>query len=656
MARLLLILSIYLSLTACSDDAATSTKASVKDAAVRVQHTLTLSLPAFMQYQALDINVYSELAGTFVARHSIGPQDRSVAVTLDSARLYRVTLNPDNDIIDIKCPLFAGCYDERNDAQVNYDAPISTRLSVSALVYVDSDQDIEISPISDLTYKLFDATYRADEPKLSLLKARSTMANTLGVISYHQLAGPEHSTDDRNEHLQKAINIAALFEGNRIKSNATSHLKTIARRVIQTVNGQQNRLDEFNRFIFDDAADYLQQYAQHVNSAADVNAAQQVLLAKLRAFVLSKSIYPDKGFLPSPYLGESKLETSKHFLDDYRSLLYTFVDDSNEYQQVVSATTLAYELIEHVTSNLFDDTFDLFNRVLDQVPLNSDTGQYQVDDLIIAYDADALNWHIKGDHKGKTIALNVIFENITVNAFSGNLFSFAVEGKIASSNAAILLRGAEIELYQTPPDDPFGGESDGTGSINIISSVTASKNGDSYTGLFKAQLTTHKQPGETPLVQNLEYAQVYGTLTGPAQDHQLGLALVHPDINNETSSKLMPDSLLALVNYSSPIKGIGEPVLGIYMPFADVDKGFDVNNLQAIVYFEGRLSQFTFNGTTSKFDYTGRNQDGVAWQLTYRKKEADGQVNYLQQQMGHPRVLKDLAGLMFSDGHFVSIF
>jgi hypothetical protein len=656
MARLLLILSIFLSLSACSGDTKTANATSVKDSVVSVQNTLTLSLPAFMQHQALDITVYNQLAGTFDSTHSIAPEDKSIALPLNTERLYRVTVNPDNDYIDIKCPLFDGCYDERNDAQVTYNAPINTRLSLSALVYVDTDQDIEISPISDLTLKLFDATYRADEPKMSLLQARSTMANTLGVISYHQLAQPEQGTDYRNYHLQKAINIAALFEGNSIKANATSHLKTIARRVIQTVNGQQNRLDEFNRFIFDDAADYLQQYAQHVNSAADVNATQQVTLAKLRAFVLSKSVYPNKGFIASPYLGESKLETTKHFLDDYRSLLYTFVDDSNEYQQVVSATTLAYELIDHVTSNLLDDSFDLFNRVLDQVPLNSNTGQYHVDDLIIDYDDDALTWQINGDHKGKTVALNVSFENITVDSFAGNLFSFAVNGKIASSNAAILLNDAEIELYQTPPDDPFGGEGDGTGSINIISKVTATQGSDAYTGIFKAQLTTHKQPGKTTLVQNLEYAQVYGTLAGPAQDHQLALALVHPDINHETSSKLMPNSLLALVNYSSPIKGLGEPVLGIYMPFADVDQGFDVNNLQAIVYFEGRLSQFTFNGTTSKFDYTGRNQDGVEWQLTYRKKEADGEVNYLQEQMGHPRVLKDLAGLMFSDGHFVSIF
>jgi hypothetical protein len=652
MARLLLILAISLSLSACSDNGETS----VKNSEVSVQNTLTLYLPAFMQYQALDINVYHQLAGTFVARHSIAPEDKSIAMQLNTEQLYRVTLNPDNEIIDIKCPFFDGCYDAYNDTQVTYNAPISTRLSLNALIYVDADQDIEISPISDFAYKLFDATYRADEPKISLLQARSAMANTLGVISYHQLAQPEHNTDHWNYQLQKAINIAALFEGNSIKANATSHLKTIARRVIQTVNGQQNRLDEFNRFIFDDAADYLKQYAEHMNRQTDVNASQQETLAKLRAFVLSKSIYPNKGFLPSPYLGETTLATTKHFLDDYRSLLYTFIDDSNEYQQVVSATTLAYELIDHVTSNLFNDTFDLFNRVLDQVPLNSSTGQYNVDDLIIDFDADALTWHINGEHQGKTIALNVSFENITVNSFSGNLFSFTVEGKIASSNAAILLSEAEIELYQTPPDDPFGGESDGTGSINIVSKVTAIKDSDAYTGIFKAQLTTHKQPGKTTLVQNLEYAQVYGTLAASAQDHQLALALVHPDINNETSSTLMPNSLLALVNYSAPIKGLGEPVLAIYMPFADINQGFDLKDFAAIVYFEGRLSQFSFTGTTSNFDYTGRNQDGVEWQLTYRKKEADGEVNYLHEKMGSPRVLKDLAGLMFSDGHFVSIF
>ncbi len=128
------------------------------------------------------------------------------------------------------------------------------------------------------------------------------------------------------------------------------------------------------------------------------------------------------------------------------------------------------------------------------------------------------------------------------------------------------------------------------------------------------------------------------------------------NINNEVQNKILPDNLITAVNYSSEILGLGEPLLTLYLPFKKAKDGLDLEDLDIIAYFEGRLSQFQYKGTSRKFTYQGSNQDGVQWSLTYKNKESQGQVELLNIEQGKPRVLKELAGIMFNDGNFISIF
>lgn len=125
---------------------------------------------------------------------------------------------------------------------------------------------------------------------------------------------------------------------------------------------------------------------------------------------------------------------------------------------------------------------------------------------------------------------------------------------------------------------------------------------------------------------------------------------------SETKDTLFSDNLVSAVTYSAPIKGLGEPLLTIYVPYRDLSKNLNIRDLNIIAYFEGRLTKFIYKGTVKNFDYLGENQDGVNWNLVYRKKETDGAVYHGKSEKGKPRVVKSLPGIMFEDGNFISIF
>lgn len=614
---------------------------------------VSLTIPQWLLQQDIELVVFDQTANNELTDQTmLFALEKETKLQLKTGSIYKFTINPSNNPIDVACPLFDGCITDDNK-KVNFGQLLSTRLSFSAIKYISQEGHIELSMITDLAVKLLEGEYVEVITPSTIKQVNSVLANTLGVISYQAIDKTTANISNWNAWLKKAINIAILFEKTQIKYNATSHLKTINRRLLHTLISDDNRLDEFNQFIIPDTAQYLQQLA------LSDEIAEEYLdeLAKLRAYVLSKAIYPNKGFLPSPYFSENNSEISKHFLDDYRSLLYTFADESNEYHQVNQTVTTGYELIDRATQTIFDNLFSLFSDVIKQVPVSSTSGVYQVDTLNVNYNKADSQWQIEGLYHNLNLNLTMTLEQFRINPIEGNLYEFTLSGQLATQEMTTVFETSKISLFYTPPENPFGGLADGTGYITLNSTLQIEDENASFNGDLTLQINTHKNINEEQtLIQHVEFAQVYGELEQAQDKSQLSLSLVHPNINNEVQANILPDNLITAVNYSGSVLGLGEPLLTMYLPYKSVQKGLDLNNLDIIAYFEGRLSQFQFNGTDRTFTYQGKNQDGVQWSLTYNKKEAEGQVTLQNEEQGTPRVLKDLAGIMFNDGNFISIF
>jgi len=647
-----LIFTFFIFLTGCNDS--TKSDQSVVDSLPASNITVSLTVPQWLLQQDLELVVYDQTTDNeLVAQTMLFVAEQETELVLQTGHIYKFTVNPANNPIAVSCPLFDGCFMPDDDRKVSLGSLMQTRLSFSAIKNVTDNTPIELSLITDLAVKLVEGTYVEAVTPATIKQVNSVLANTLGIIAYQAIDQVPSELSQWNHWLKEAINIAILFDNNEIIANASSHLKTINRRLLQTLTGKDNRLDEFNQFVLTDAAQYLQQQSL----SDEVPAEQLYELAKLRAYVLSKAIYPNKGFLPSPYLNEEDLAATKHFLDDYRSLLYTFADDSAEYHQLNDATTAGFDLINQVSENLFDDLFAIFSDVIEAVPLSAASGLYQVDALSVDYNKEDNQWHIDGKYNDINLNLIITLDRFNVDAFTGNSYQFALSGNLASDEISTTFTTAKITLFNNPPEDPFGGSADGTGHIRLTSELIIENADTSFSGQMLIQMNTHKNVSEQDsLIQHVEFTQVYGDLQQEQGTSQLALSLVHPDINNESQTKILPESLVTAVNYSGEILGLGEPLLTLYLPFKKAKYGLDLEDLDIIAYFEGRLSQFQFNGSSKKFTYQGKNQDGVEWSLTYIKKETQGQVNLLGKQQGKPRVLKDLAGIMFNDGNFISIF
>ncbi|MCP4322021.1 MAG: hypothetical protein GY787_09265 [Alteromonadales bacterium] len=648
----ILIVLIFIFLAGCND----STKSDKSVAGVLPANNITVSVtvPDWLLQQDLELLVFDQTTDNeLVAQTMLFVAEQETELVLQTGHIYKFTVNPVNNLIEVSCPLLDGCFMPNTDKKVSLGSLLQTRLSFSAIKNVTDNAPIELSLITDLAVKLVEGSYVEAVTPTTIKQVNSVLANTLGIISHQAINKAPAELTQWNRWLKEAINIAILFDNNTVILNGTSHLKTINRRLLHTLTDKGNRLEEFNQFVLTDAEQYLQQLAL----SGEVPDEQLYELAKLRAYVLSKAIYPNKGFLPSPYLNEDDLAVTKHFLDDYRSLLYTFADDSSEYNQLNNATTAGFDLINQVSENLFDDLFSIFSDVIEAVPLSAASGIYQVDELSVDYNKEDNQWHIDGNYNDLDLNLTITLGRFVVNAFTGNSYQFSLSGSLASDEISTTFTTAKISLFNNPPEDPFGGSADGTGHIRLTSELIIENADTSFAGQMLIQMNTHKNISKAgELVQHVEFTQVYGDLHQAQGTSQLALSLVHPDINNEVQTKILPDNLVTAVNYSGSVLGLGEPLLTMYLPFKKAKGGLDLENLDIIAYFEGRLSQFQFNGSSKKFTYQGHNQDGVEWSLTYIKKETQGQVNLLGKEQGKPRVLKDLAGIMFNDGNFISIF
>jgi hypothetical protein len=598
-----------------------------------------------------------------------------LTVELAVGHIYKVVFNPQGNLIAIKCPLAKGCLaevaTEFQDETVPFGETLKTRLTMSIITTVEQAKQITITPITELAAKLLQSSYVDEITPENIKKTQSVLANTLGLIGYQHLfentfekSTVQQPTENipaslvNHEHwnnwLSRALIAGILFDQRTLNINGNSRITSIYNRLYYTLVNNDNRMGEFNQFVLADADLFLRDFV--FSKTPDATAEFLAKIARMRAYLLAKNSYPEKGYLPSPNIGKEALAQSKSFLDDFRSVLYSFQTDTPEYEQVNNAVRDGYQLIEAFSNNILVDLFPVFTDVLNAVPLGSDDGEYQLDELTINYLDNKLQWQITGQYEGLTLALTIKINRIQVNAITGNAFVFSAQGQLSTEAIRTELTDTKFSIQLNPAEDPFSGQTDGTGFIGITTQaqISQAQSNEQFTGTMDARITIHLND-DNQLLNTLESAAIVGELTN-SSSHKLSLGIIHPNVEQEQSDELISKDVIAAVSYSAPVHGLGEPQLTLFVDYEEIADGLTVSNIDTIAYFEGRMAQFSFSGKSNNFTYQGINQDNTQWQIKVKKKVAEGDVRLNNEIQGTPRVLKDLPGIMFNDGNFISIF
>lgn len=624
--RLLLTLLILSMLAACGssgnkDNQSPVTTPPAKDATINIS-----ALPGYL-IESQAIAIYELSADNqFVSQITLQPDENgfaTAATKLNIGSIYKIVFNPNQEIINIRCPLRLGCieysYVTQQDEKIAYSQPLQTKLQLSAIVAPTTSDYLTINVVTELATQLIESRYFTEINPLAIATAQSAIANTFGLLGYSD-AFNNNQESVRNELINQAINAGVIFDDRKVILNGSSRVRSVFAAVYQTLNND-NTLARLNDYYLQDADLYLQDIVLAGQEVADPQ-----LLARVRSYLLAKNIYPVQGFSHSPYIELPDVEKSKKFLDDFRSILYTFADDTAGYEQVNDSVSDGYALIEDFSQQILVELFPLFNDILKEVPIGSTNGQYLLDGLTIEYSDNELSWIVKGDYQELALDIKVTVDEFLISAVTGNRFKIAVLGNMDTLQQQIALTDTYFTLHYSPADDPFSGEPDGSGSISVDSNLTLSQAHRNFTGQLDGRIELIKQP-DGSILNVLESAVIYGKLLNLAQqEHQLSLAIVHPNPKSQIEAQLISDQAVISFAYSAPLKGLAEPLLTLFVKPQDIEQGLSLFDLDLIAYFAGRQVQFRFEGNSKTFTYQGLNQDGVQWDLAFDKKVNEGTV------------------------------
>ena len=677
-----MLMCILLSLSAC-DPSSNDNSENVNTSPPLTTSQLSLSIMPNYLINDEELFVYDLTnEGDLVLQTRVQPDEKGLATVvleLEKTHIYKIVFNPANSITAIRCPLRKGCiaksFVNHENEHIAFSQPLNTRLQLEAIIHLTEDKALTLNVNADLVAQLLQSNYVDEINAATLKQTQSVLANTVGLIGYEKTQGSPIK-NDWNQWSNQALNAAILFENRRLYSNVSEHLESVFRRLYYTFKGDENLIDEFNHFYLADADLFLQDViltnTSNNNTDSETNNdrcieltapdcssishSQKQLIARLRAYLLSKNIYPEKGYMPSPYLHETELAKSKAFLDDFRSILYTFKNDAVAYAQLNNSVKDGYKLIDGFSNDILVELLPLFSDILKNIPLGSDNGSYHHNELTITYQNSKLQWKLVGQYQNLSVDLTLTIQKLKVDPTEGNLFMFLAQGEINSDDSQTRLTDTQFTLKFNPADNVFSGIKDGSGSISIKAKrIVVQQENTQFTGEMNTRLELHlvEQKG---IVTTLESASVFGKLTSETSEHKLCVALVHPNVYQESSDQLIANDIITAVSYSANLQGLGEPLLSLYINSENIKSGLNINNIDMNAYFEGRFSQFTFKGESDQFTYQGKNQDSVQWSLIYHQKETQGQVTLQGKLQGRPRILKDLAGIMFNDGNFISVF
>lgn len=613
--------------------------------------TLTVAVLGGLVVQGQTVQVFStdsaqNLLGT-------GTTDSNGQAVIQVARQnqYRIVFNPTSEFAPLRCPLREGCLTQASNNFVAYKQPINSRLSLNAIHNSADGDKVAVGVLTELVYRLWFNDLYADSPS-QLQQIHSLLANMVGYLDYNQRF-QRNSGDLRNDIIVSAFDVAGITNGSVVVSNGNSQLNNLYRSIDSHLKGDQAALDNFNKLLLKNALNFIQ---QEMLSCISCTEEQQLQMAKAKTVVASKFQVPAAGYMPSPTLGlQNNLDKAKASLADFRALYYSLDSETPAYQTVISDVRNLGVVLKEFSTTLTEDVFDLFSDVLSEVPPGSNSGSYSLAGLEIEYDDTAQRWVLKGSFNGLIVDLDVVLSELSIDSSDLSQILILVNGKLTAEIVESTFNNVEFDLRSRATSDSLA-KPYSSGSISVNGDLRLRRGALNYVGDVLARIElVERADGSSGEV--LESVHLNGDLIWPANESEVAISLVNPKVlSTDAEQGIIPEYTLTAVSYSDQIEGLAEPSLTIYFPFEQLNTFNIQDNIDVSAYFAGRMTEFSFSGSNTTFTYSGKNQDGLNWDFVVDDRKPSGLMYLGKQEVGEVRMLKDIPGVMFNDGNFISLF
>ncbi|MBY0420439.1 MAG: hypothetical protein K2W88_20500 [Pararheinheimera sp.] len=613
--------------------------------------------------QTLEISVLHGMvaAGTPVEIHSVegSPQllgsantDSSgkVSITVNRKESYRIVFNPFNAFIALKCPLAAGCFTEGNNRFVAFGSPISSRLALSAYHNAAQGTKVDVGVLSDLVAKLYQSGVYADTAK-PLKTIQSFVANVFGHIGY-ETAFQIKESDIRNSTLIKAIDAAGIAQSGIVAANGNAALTAMSRRLIEHIAGDLQAMVSLNDLWIKDTLDYLQAEMLDCSTCSEADFAS---LSRVRAVIASRYHPLVTPYMPSPAVElEQPIARAKQNMTDFRALYYSLDSETPAYTTVISDVRNLGTIVTEFATLVTEDLFDLFADVLSEVPVGSKDGDYKLGSLNINYTDSTQQWVLKGTYKDQTVDATVTMISLQINTGGESRIEAELNGSIVNPRLNSTLNAVRFNLVSFGENAQQKPKS--TGYIAVDGDFLLRRGASVYEGMVRSRLESIITADDIDK-QVLESVYLSGELRRAANTSRVTISLVNPSLFLESeTTDVIPEHVVTGISYNDTLEGLSSSSLTLFFPFQDLNSFRIQDNIDVSASFAGRFMEFKFSGTNTTFDYSGRTQDDISWDFKVDDRIPSGFKYFNDTKIGEVRMLKDVPGVMFTDGNFVSIF
>lgn len=612
--------------------------------------TLEISVLHGMVLPGTRVEVHSVDGSTALLGFGTTNSEGKVSVTVDRQQNYRVVFNPLNEFIALKCPLRNGCVTEATNRFVAYGAAINSRVSFSAYHNAAHGSKIDVGVLSDLVAKLYQAGVYADRVK-PLETIQSFVANVFGHIGFEKAFQIE-ADDIRNSVLVKALDVAGVTQSGVVLSNGNSALTTMSRRLREHLNGNVQAVDELNKLWINDTLDYMQAEMLSCTSCTEADLGR---LARTRAVIASRYHPLATPYMPSPAIDlVEPIAKAKQNMTDFRALYYSLDSETPAYTTVISDVRNIGTIVDQFATLVTEDLFDLFADVLSDVPVGSKDGNYKLGALDINYTNSSQQWALKGTYQGLTVDATVTMISFRIDAGGDSRIEASLTGSVVNPELNSTLNGVVFDLVSFAENAQPKPKS--TGYIAVDGDFLLRRGASVYEGMVRSRLESITTADDVNK-QVLESVYLSGELRRTANTSRVTISLVNPSLFLESATAdIIPEHVVTGVSYNDTLEGLSSSSLTLFFPFKDLNSFRIQDNIDVSASFAGRFMEFNFAGSSTTFIYSGRTQDDINWDFKVDDRIPAGFKYFNGTKIGEVRMLKDVPGVMFTDGNFVSIF
>jgi hypothetical protein len=612
--------------------------------------TLEITVLHGMVTAGVRVEVHSVEGSAELLGFATTDNEGKAIVTVKRQQSYRAVFNPLNEFIALKCPLRNGCRTEASNRFVPYGSPVNSRVGLSAYHNAALGSKIDVGVLSDQVAKLYQAGVYADAAH-PLNTIHSFVANVFGHLGY-ETAFLINTDDIRNSFLVKALDAAGLTQSGVVLANGNSALTSMSRRLREHLAGDIQAVANLNELWINDTLDFMQAEMLSCSACTDTEFG---ILARARAVIGSRNHPLATPYMPSPAVEMVEpIAKAKQNMTDFRALYYSLDSETPAYATVISDVRNIGTIVGHFATLVTEDLFDLFADVLSDVPIGSDDGDYKLGALDINYTDSTQQWVLEGTYKGLTVNATVTMLSLTIDSGGESRIEASLNGSVVNPELNSTLNDVTFNLVsfsETSQQNPKS-----TGYIAVDGDFLLRRGASVYEGMIRSRLESITTADDVDK-QVLESVYLSGELRRTANTSRVTISLVNPSLFLESeTADIIPEHVVTGVSYNDTLEGLSSASLTLFFPFEDLNSFRIQDNIDVSASFAGRFMEFNFSGSNTTFVYSGRTHDDIRWDFKVDDRVPAGFKYFNGTKIGEVRMLKDVPGVMFTDGNFVSIF